>query len=235
VEAPNPPTGYAGLYRHDQAAYNINALLVHQVLNWVTSPQYYMPAKLHANCSASSHCPEGVCPPHSCQRAAPVCSFAVFVVHVTTAQQHNMECVSGVCRNSSVFFHDAAPFGLEWDANWAQWSHSTALFLGTHPQPLWTEPTYAHRATLLISLTHSLSLLRQNKSTQHRWDTPTLRVFKREQFIIEVLTLVFGLLVFSVALGFLWLARRSLNARFKAVPSSSSSSSSTSTLSLSES
>jgi hypothetical protein len=156
-----------------------------------------------------------------------------------------MECVSGVCRNSSVFFHDAAPFGLEWDANWAQWSHSTALFLGTHPQPLWTEPTYAHRATLLISLTLCrfcfVNTNRTRHDMTHRWDTPALRVFKREQFIIEVLTLVFGLLVFSVALGFLWLARRSLNARFNAVPSSaasssaSSSSSSSSTLSLSES
>ncbi len=117
-----------------------------------------MPANLHANCSASSHCPEGVCTPSlmSAELQRAHCSFAVFVVRAAV-QQHNMECVSGVCRNSSVFFHDAAPFGLEWDANWAQWSHSTALFLGTHPQPLWTEPTYAHRAPLLISLTHSAS------------------------------------------------------------------------------
>jgi hypothetical protein len=113
------------------------------MLNLITSPQYYMPANLHANCSASSHCPSGVPASTLLLLSLPAPAASDTNVPRYNTPQHNMECVSGVCRNSSVFFHDAAPLGLSWDAEWGQWTHSKALYLGRHPQPLWTEPTYA--------------------------------------------------------------------------------------------
>jgi nicastrin len=162
VEAPNPPTNYVGLYRSDRAAYNLNVLLVNQVLNWLTSPQYYMPQDLTVNCTSASQCPPG----------------------------QNMACIGGTCRNSSVFLHDAAPMGsFKWDTNWGGWTYSNQLYLSRYQQPLWTEPT---------------------------WDVPSLRVFRKEQFLIEALSLALGVTELVVAFGVCWMGRKYLNSRFGA-------------------
>jgi nicastrin len=55
----------------------------------------------------------------------------------TAACPKGMTCLMGICRNSSVYYHDALSLGIEWNQDWGYW-HISDL-----SAPLWTESTWS--------------------------------------------------------------------------------------------